>query len=55
MIQVVLEMCAIFLAEVQDQSKNDEHFVKAILGSLKQFSVEIVITRGGARDLLIPI
>ena len=55
MIQVVLEKCAIFLAEVQDQSKNDEHFVKAILGSLRQFSVETVITREGAGVLLIPI
>ena len=53
--QVVVEKCGIFLGEVEDESKNDEDFVKGILGSLRQFSVEKVITRGGARVLLIPI
>ena len=35
-----LEKCAIFLAEVQDQSKDDEHFWEGILGSLKIFLFE---------------
>ena len=38
-IQSVLEKCAAFLAEVLDQSKDDEHFWECILGSLKIFLV----------------
>ena len=39
-IQSVLEKCAPFLAEVLDQSKDDEHFWEGILGSLKIFLFE---------------
>ena len=47
-IQNVLEKSAPFLPGVLTQSRNDEHFVKGILGSLKCFSVEPGIFRGGA-------
>jgi len=38
-IQNVLEKCAPFLPGVLAQSRNDEHFVKGILGSLKPILV----------------
>ena len=39
-IQSVLEKCAPLLAEVLDQSKDDEHFWQGISGSLKIFLFE---------------
>ena len=54
-IQNVLEKSAPFLPGVLAQSRNDEHFVKGILGSLKPILVNPSWFQGGAGGSVIPI
>ena len=54
-IQNVLEKSAPFLPGVLTQSRNDEHFVKGILGSLKIILVKPSCFQGGAGGSVIPI
>ena len=54
-IQNVLEKSAPFFPRVLAQSRNDEHFVKGILGSLKIFHCDPSWISFGARVWAIPI
>ena len=54
-IQNVLEKSAPFLPGVLAQSRNDEHFVKGILGSLKIILVNPSCFQGGVGGSVIPI
>ena len=54
-IQNVLEKSAPFLPGVLTQSRNDEHFVKGILGSLKIILVNPSCFQGGVGVSVFPI